>query len=338
MAKVFPIVQRIKKSWLTIYDPVVWTDLWVDNHLLQEILTDALSGKMIWTLPNRTRSKVLKSCVCEALWYPIPASFKKDQPRFLGQGFDIYVQKSNNLQIWNEAVSNERRYAVIQMLEDGSIWKIKVLWWVELAKLDTTWKFTIKYQATYSTIGVELVRTDTDNLQEICLNTGHDVSWLGPVDKPSEKSLIPSPIILSLLQPIVWLSFPDVGLDQERNRAAELHKLVCEYLGYSSYKDNGQFPDVLNQLLEIKLQTSPTIDLGRTCPNSLEKLMEISSKVVFHEDVRYAIFYWSVKNGIIEITHLTVISGKYFFERFPQFKWKVVNKKIQLPLPKNFFN
>ena len=64
----------------------------------------------------------------------------------------------------------------------------------------------------------------------------------------------------------------DTGFDQERNRGAELHKLVCQRLGYLDYRDDGQFPDVRHQLLEVKLQSSPTIDLGLVCPDSEEAL------------------------------------------------------------------
>ena len=45
---------------------------------------------------------------------------------------------------------------------------------------------------------------------------------------------------------------------------------VDGYLGYSRYEDKGQFPDIRHQLLEVKLQTSPTIDLGLVLPSSTE--------------------------------------------------------------------
>ena len=42
--------------------------------------------------------------------------------------------------------------------------------------------------------------------------------------------------------------------------------MICEHLGYSNYEDDGSYPDLVNQLIEIKLQTSPTIDLGLHSP------------------------------------------------------------------------
>lgn len=339
MSKIFPIVEKIKNSWKTIYDNVYWTDLWLSNELLQEILSTNLTGIEIGDLPNRTRSKVIKSHICTTLGYPIPKTFEKTKPRFYGQDFDIYIQKSNNLQIWNEEISDKRRYVIIQML-DWRIWKIKVINWIDLAILDTTGTLTIKHQATYSLSGnlAELVWDDTQNLKSIIWDFKWDISKFSPVDKPSSQSLINSRDILALVKPIIWLKFENAWLDQERNRAAELHSLVCKYLWYSNFKDNWQFPDILNQLLEVKLQTSPTIDLWKHCPNSKEKIMTIEDKNIYYEDVRYIIVYWTTKNDMVEITNISIVSGVDFFSRFPQFQGNIVNKKIQLPLPKNFFS
>ena len=60
------------------------------------ILRDGLMGLDL-NYPLRTRSEVLKSRICEILGYPVPTSFKKSKPRFPGQDFDTYIQKSNNL-------------------------------------------------------------------------------------------------------------------------------------------------------------------------------------------------------------------------------------------------
>ena len=146
-------------------------------------------------------------------------------------------------------------------------------------------------------------------------------------------------MIYEKLKSIVGSIFIDPGADQERNRGAELHKLVCKVLGFSTYKDDGKFPDIRNQLLEVKLQTSPTIDLGLVSPESkapldMEKVNDIS---VRHCDVRYAIFYGKIENGRVIITNLIVTSGANFYGRLPKFEGKGLNKKIQIRLPKNYF-
>jgi hypothetical protein len=99
----------IRSSGKTIYDPVEIGDaeLWIPTLQLETLLNEGLRGKVLQdaqgrALPNRTRSKVVKASACVALGYPVPASFKKTRPRFVGQQFDIYAQKAMNLQIWNE--------------------------------------------------------------------------------------------------------------------------------------------------------------------------------------------------------------------------------------------
>jgi len=92
-------VEAIKKSDLTIYDPIeIGSKMyWLNSQELQAVLDHKLVGLDLEGLPLRTRSKKVKSEICNALGYPLPSSFKKTQPRFLGQNFDTYTQKSNNL-------------------------------------------------------------------------------------------------------------------------------------------------------------------------------------------------------------------------------------------------
>jgi len=94
-------VEAIKASNLSIYDDIEIGDpeLWVPTPELEKILDEAMTGLSLLGLPLRTRSKVVKQEVCKALGYPVPSGFKKTQPRFPGQFFDIYTQKSNNLQV-----------------------------------------------------------------------------------------------------------------------------------------------------------------------------------------------------------------------------------------------
>ena len=67
-------------------------EYWIPTHRLEKLLNDGLCGKSLTGLPLRTRSKIVKSAVCEALGYPVPKSFKRTQPRFPGQQLDVYVQ------------------------------------------------------------------------------------------------------------------------------------------------------------------------------------------------------------------------------------------------------
>jgi len=105
----------IRKSGLTHYDAIeVGSPLWIPSRELERLLDKGLRGIPTSGIPNRTRSKMVKSRICENLGYPIPKSFKRCRPRFFGQDFDAYVQAADNLQVWNDQLSPTRRYVLIR--------------------------------------------------------------------------------------------------------------------------------------------------------------------------------------------------------------------------------
>src|SRR6266567_2064373 len=137
----------IAKSGKSIYDSLHDSpEHFFASSDLESILRNSLLGFDL-NYPLRTRSKVLKSRICEILGYPVPSSFKKSQPRFPGQDFDTYVQKSNNLQICNEEITPTRRYVIIRVDEASKVVGLRVVTGEILAKLDTTGTLTKKYQA-----------------------------------------------------------------------------------------------------------------------------------------------------------------------------------------------
>lgn len=336
-------VDLITRSGKTIYDHIDRGDaqLWIPSDALEEILQIRLAGISLAGLPLRTRSKVLKGHVCRSLGYPQPASFLKTKPRFQGLDFDTYVQKANNLQIWNEELAASRRYVLIRVNDHDVITRVKVVSGTSLSFLDTTGTLTQKFQArAVPRDRLELVsKVDTRNISTF---TGKKIvltNSVTPVDDPTIGSLYSISEIFDRLSSAVGSSFTDKGRDQERNRGGDLHKLVSKALGYSQHRDNGRFPDILHQILEVKLQTSPTIDLGLVAPNSVEELdcPRIGGVAIRHCDVRYAVFYGETNGKKVKLTHLIIVTGEQFFKRFPQFQGKVLNKKIQIPLPGNFF-
>lgn len=337
-------IKAIQKSGISIYDAIDIGDpeLWIPAPELEKLLDAAMNGISLAGLPLRSRSKVVKGYVCKALGYPVPSSFRNTQPRFPGQLFDTYVQKSNNLQVWNEKLSPTRRYVLIRVSEDDIITKVKVVTGDTLALLDTTRTLTQKYQARLipGEAKAELIVEEDTKLLRTFVGLGLDLSAIAsPVSHPQAGQLMPIREIFDRLQPLLGARFADIGYDQERNRGASLHRLICQKLGYTDYKDDGRFPDVRHQLLEVKLQTSPTIDLGLVCPASDEKLdvPKIGGQQIRHCDVRYALFYASTDGEMVILTHFFLVTGEQFFTRFPQFQGKVLNKKLQIPLPADFF-
>lgn len=337
-------VANIQKSGLTIYDSIAVGDkkLWIPSPDLELILDTGLRGLSLTGLPLRSRSKVVKEHVCRLLGYPVPKSFLKSKPRFPGQNFDIYVQKSNNLQVWNEELSPIRRYVMIRVSAEDIIVKVRVVTGDTLALLDTTGTLTQKYQAR-CVVGEQqkelVVDKDTSLLAPFVSDNFRIEAKETPIGYPIAKHILPIGKVFLKLSSLLGAHFVDTGYDQERNRGAALHRLVCQALGYGNYQDDGKFPDVRHQLLEVKLQTSPTIDLGLVLPSSTEPLdiPHVDGQQARHCDVRYAIFYAKKDGAEVSLTHFFLTTGESFFTRFTQFQGKVLNKKLQIPLPASFF-
>lgn len=112
--------------------------------------------------------------------------------------------------------------------------------------------------------------------------------------------------------------------------------MICQRLGYSIYEDDGTYPDIANQLIEIKLQTSPTIDLGLHSPEDGASIVTIGDTTFTSEDVRYVIFDGAVEGHYVRLNRLYVVSGCEFTHYFPMFQGRGQNSKIQLPLPYDF--
>lgn len=331
--------QRIANSHLSIYDHIDSGDtyLYIPSIELERILSRNLVGCSLSGLALRTRSKVVKQKICDALGYPVPNSFKKTQPRFLGQNFDVYIQKSLNVQIWNEDINAERRYVFLRVGEDNVITHVRVITGKNLIQYDRTGTLTTKYQAIMNSYDENSLfsKYDTDIVLDYIIDPSQPLNSTDPNAHPNRNHLLHISEIYARLLPIIGQSINYLDAVQERNRGAELHKIICRYLGYSTYEDNGQYPDITNQLLEIKLQTSQTIDLGLHSPTDGESIVEVDGTIFHSEDVRYAIFRGEVNGDKILLKNLYVVSGRDFAKCFPLFKGR--NAKIQLALPNDFF-
>ncbi len=336
---------NIVNAQLSIYDAIDIGDpqFWFTSPELTAILRRYLIGISLAGMAIKTRSKKAKSLVCDALGYSVPKSFPKKRPRFTGQKFDLYVQQANNLQVWNQEIDPERRYVLLILDKTSVVINIHVINGIDLALLDTTGTLTQKYQArlTVAEISAELVSSaDTELISGLIkLYNKIDLSTYSPTQQPDALTLLPINSLFEKLSGLTMKTVEHLSFIQERNRGAALHSLVCQALGYINFHDNGQFPDIFHQLLEVKLQTSSTIDLGLVCPDSEARLdiEQIDGHQVRHCDVRYALFYGLVVGDQVRITHFYLTTGQDFFFRFPQFGGKTINTKIQLRLPSPFF-
>ncbi|MFV1355889.1 hypothetical protein [Mycolicibacterium fortuitum] len=306
---------------------------------LEALLHAELVGRPdLGNLPVRTRSKVAKTLVCQALGYVAPASFQKVNPRLRHANVDVYSQQSTNLQIWNQEVDSARRYVVL-IIKDDVITDVKVIAGADLAQFDTTGTLTSKFQANRinDRAGSMLVSAvDTPAFVTRFAPSSSIPQGVSPVVPPTQGKVLDIAAVYHRLLPLIGRSYSDPGQTQERNRGSVVHKEACSALGLSHYADHGQFPDILSQLLEVKLQLARTIDLGLELPESPTPLASANG-VVSVRDVRYAIFYGTRTGPSFQLTDLVVVTGHDFFKEFRQFAGKVSNSKLQLRLDAAWF-
>lgn len=118
------------------------------------------------------------------------------------------------------------------------------------------------------------------------------------LEEPREEYLS----IKSLTQ-IVASKLVGIKLDaaDTKTRGQRLERITMELLGYRDAEMEvlqGQYPDVPDQLLEVKLQDSPTVDLGMHTPEVAEPLSGYSD--ITSQDIRYLIALANKSSGIIE--------------------------------------
>ena len=87
----------------------------------------------------------------------------------------------------------------------------------------------------------------------------------------------------------------------------------------------------------MKLQTSPTIDLGLVLPTDTEPAYALG-RYIRHCDARYLIAYGERHDdGSTMITAIVIATGTDFFTEFRQFGGLVQNHKRQIKLPQGLF-
>jgi hypothetical protein len=112
-----------------------------------------------------------------------------------------------------------------------------------------------------------------------------------------------------------------------------LEREVAKILGYSEEESLvGGYPDIPHQLLEIKVQDSPTVDLGKFSPSNA--IMVNEELQVTTEDVRYLIALANPASGIIE--GLVITSGAELGDSFTFVNG--TSFKCQRSIPMSFFD
>lgn len=286
----------------------------------------------------------------------------KGVPRITREFMDTYIVTSGtsyNLQVWNRIPAAE---ALLIRYDSGESLKCTDVRFV-FVRIDTNKKCiatviiltpkyieqkfgkfgkpTIKHQLLISgKVRREVCESkncimtfpDSKKLSYFILND-YEVPKSGMVEEPDTKKLFS----IALLEKLVAEKLIGFKLNAAatKTRGQALEKKVLELLGYDVKESDllyGAFPVIRNQLLEVKVQDSPTVDLGKFSPEKEEVVVEGTDLTTF--DVRYLIVLTNPKTEIIEGVILS--PGEKLGELFSYVSAQ--SYKCQRSIPMSFFN
>jgi len=135
-----------------------------------------------------------------------------------------------------------------------------------------------------------------------------------------------------VVEPLLGLVIP---ADSTKTRGQSLEKIIVKLLGYDLNEDDllaGSYPDILNQLLEVKLQDAATVDLGQLSPEFEEVIL--SSPQITTRDIRYLIALADPETQ--QVQAVILCPGEHLGHHFTY----VVNTsyKCQRSIPMSFFD
>lgn len=308
-------------------------------------------------------SQILEDRVSNALEeseYEILPPKGKGVPRILVELLDTYVVTSGdtyNLQVWNRIPNSDAplvrynngeyisakdiRFVLIKVDMDKEIIESVVIMTPQYIE-DTFGSFgkpTIKQQLLVSN---KIRQQIIDSNSHIYLTP--DTAAIRP--HLAEKFIAPKSLssdmpitgeILSIGTICERVAKKLIGKQLEsadtKTRGQLLEKEVIELLKYhDNIKLVGGYPDVPNQLLEVKVQDTQTIDLGKYSPQFTEIINEALS--LSTKDVRYLIALTNPDTKIIEGVILS--SGERLGDVFTYVSDK--SFKCQRSIPMTFFN
>lgn len=305
---------------------------------------------------------VLKDRICNALddsQYKIIPPKGKGVPRLLLELMDTYVVTSGdtyNLQVWNRSPNGNNTMVQYNTGETITAHDIRfVLVKVDMEKdiiesiviltpqyIEDKWgkfgKPTIKQQLLISdAVRQEIVKsdahiyqtTDTDKVLSLTQAKYTKPTVLSN-DKPVKGSIIPIETISDLVaKELIGVT---LSAQDTKTRGQLLEREVIKLLGYGDgSKLVGGYPDVPNQLLEVKVQDTQTIDLGQYSPQFVETIDDDLSLTT--QDIRYLIALTNPKTRAIEGVILS--SGEKLGDKFTYVSDK--SYKCQRSIPMTFF-
>lgn len=275
------------------------------------------------TLSERAPEKAAKS------EFTVVPEKGKGVPKNLLEYVDTYIVTSGNsynLQVWNRnpasdsvqveyangdtLSANEVRFVTIKVnTETHIIESVLVLspdYIVE--KFDKFGKPTVKSQMIISNKARQNVISQPNSI--LFHTSARKVGEVGNIDnlhqfaikdEPTEQSLLPLESLLDVIATEIVGKVtvsPDLST---KERGQDLERIIATSLGYNIQDAElmeGGYPDIRNQALEIKVQDSPTVDLGKYTP---EFEVDVPGCPGFSTgDIRYFIALTNPATGLVE--------------------------------------
>lgn len=299
-------------------------------------LKPLIGRKFPLTNKTRTNGANMRKLVASTLeTYPLPEASDnysyistKGIPKITREYLDTYIVTSGNsynLQVWNRLpTSNELqveygdgsglcasdvRYVLVRV--DVSSHEITTVLVLTPEYIERNFgRFgapTIKHQLIITNKkrreivggnGVGFNMRDTEVVQKLCAE-----SYVKPGKRFNQWP--ESGEILSTYDIMVKAALPLVHQviagGETKIRGQILERLILEKLGYSVGAVKlleGQYPDIKHQLLEVKIQDSPTIDLGKHTPKA--PTLILPQLGITTKDVRYLIVLMNPKSNEVE--------------------------------------
>jgi hypothetical protein len=253
---------------------------------------------------------------------------KKGVPKLIREMVDTYIVTtgdSYNLQVWNRYPNSHSvlvKYSNDETIRSKDIRFIFIKIDTEREVIDTIAILTPEYiENTFGKFGKPTIKhqllilprqreaivksensilsfPDTKNLTYRIRHT-YESTPSNMLSEPDFKDLFS----IKLLTEMVAKKLIGKTLESNdtKNRGQALERLVLQYLGYSEenlQRLAGGYPDIPNQLLEVKVQDSPTVDLGKYSPETEELILEDSN--VTTGDIRYLIALTNPQTNVIE--------------------------------------
>lgn len=289
--------------------------------------------------------------------YEIVPPKQKGVPSFLREYIDTYIVTTGtayNLQVWNRnpnsasvqvdlkngetLLASDVRFILGKISNDNKIESIIIMTpeYIE-NKFGKFGKPTIKQQLIISnkkrddiiSKGSMVIDDNTlpdDVIDEECNDIDENTSIKDDPDKVFPISYIDSKITNELIGEKL-----DISLSTKQ-RGQQLERLVAYQLGYKKMQDmlEGGYPDIRNQMLEVKVQDSPTIDLGKYSPQFEESITSDFTT----RTIRYLIALTDAMSGNID--GVILCPGEELGKNFTYVSDK--SFKCQRSIPMSFFD